>query len=738
MKLSPSELRFLRWSVAQLIVLVAVLGALALPVEAGPLALALAVATLFSMVWPRWLALLPQWLHRLAPLALLAIMVVDFSLSRSDILPPLYRMLLWLMLYRSLQLRNGREDMQQLLLALFVILATGVLSQDLLFAVQLLLFAPMAMVLLFLHNLCRSAVPVDPVQSEDNTSAGSPSQFDGVDPAGISRRVIWRKVGLRLDVRTLLVALGLYFTLTALTALLFALMPRFNIGQALPFPRLQSATSKVGFSDQIRFGDVVDIIDDSAIAMRVDLALLDPPARPYWRMVALDEYTQEGFRVSERVRRSVRQLSASVFFAGEEAEETAGVGSWTVYMEGGISPFLPVGSGFTRLRFNSRQDIEISEFANTIRLRQTPATTIGFRFEGVSFSDVIVARQGPGDRDTLLAVPDGAANERILAQAIASVGPRTEQIALRDYANRLVEYIQSGRGYSLSVTIPQGEADIPLRWLETNLPGHCELYASSFVLLARAAGIPTRIVTGFVGGDWNGFENYFMVRNRHAHAWAEIWDPAEGWIRVDPTPGAGASESVDQALATGWLTLDRTWQAYMDSLRMLWFRRVIQFDRGDQEAIVRGLRGIRSQMLAALLQMRDKIQAIITGDWRRLFGGGSDSQDPETGGNNGSQRTSPWIGWGLLVATVLTGYALLRAYRCRHTAHLIENRWRRRAGRLRLRILQKQTQENIAPYPGIADLEAIRFGAVAHWPADPAATFAAARRWLRRGANAKF
>ena len=65
--------------------------------------------------------------------------------------------------------------------------------------------------------------------------------------------------------------------------------------------------------------------------------------------------------------------------------------------------------------------------------------------------------------------------------------------------------------------------------------GFCEHYASAFAVLMRAAGIPSRIVTGYLGGEMNPLGDYMIVRQSDAHAWTEVWLPDSGWIRVDPT-----------------------------------------------------------------------------------------------------------------------------------------------------------------------------------------------------------
>jgi len=65
--------------------------------------------------------------------------------------------------------------------------------------------------------------------------------------------------------------------------------------------------------------------------------------------------------------------------------------------------------------------------------------------------------------------------------------------------------------------------------------GFCEHYASSFVLLMRLAGIPSRIVLGYLGGEYNPLSGDYLIRQSDAHAWAEVWLDGRGWTRADPT-----------------------------------------------------------------------------------------------------------------------------------------------------------------------------------------------------------
>ena len=75
--------------------------------------------------------------------------------------------------------------------------------------------------------------------------------------------------------------------------------------------------------------------------------------------------------------------------------------------------------------------------------------------------------------------------------------------------------------------------------------GFCEHYASAFATLMRIAGIPTRVVVGYQGGEYNPMGGYLIVRQSDAHAWTEVWLAGQGWVRVDPT-AAVAPERIEQ------------------------------------------------------------------------------------------------------------------------------------------------------------------------------------------------
>ena len=131
--------------------------------------------------------------------------------------------------------------------------------------------------------------------------------------------------------------------------------------------------------------------------------------------------------------------------------------------------------------------------------------------------------------------------------------------------------------------------------------GFCEHYASAFAVLMRAAGIPARVVTGYQGGTFNRFADYWIVRQSDAHAWDEVWIEGRGWLRVDPTSaiapervelGAGDALSAAGALGDGWQRRF-PWLAdarlRLDALKQIWRERILFFDQSSQRQLLEWL-----------------------------------------------------------------------------------------------------------------------------------------------------
>jgi transglutaminase-like putative cysteine protease len=102
------------------------------------------------------------------------------------------------------------------------------------------------------------------------------------------------------------------------------------------------------------------------------------------------------------------------------------------------------------------------------------------------------------------------------------------------FVNLVLDYLRTGNfRYTLTPQLAEGDSVDQL--LFRTHEGFCGHYASAFVLLMRAGGIPARVVAGYLGGSWNRYGGYLLIKQSDAHAWAEVWLDGQGWVRVDPT-----------------------------------------------------------------------------------------------------------------------------------------------------------------------------------------------------------
>ena len=140
------------------------------------------------------------------------------------------------------------------------------------------------------------------------------------------------------------------------------------------------------------------------------------------------------------------------------------------------------------------------------------------------------------------------------------------------------------------------------------MSGYCSFFAQSMATALRAVGIPAHVVTGYMGGDWNDFGGYWMIRNNMAHAWVEAYFSDQGWVRFDPTllvaPGlSGGRFAVDrldldgQPAAGSTQTGDRPnylirASMWVDSLNTNITRSIMQFggnSRGSLKSRISGM-----------------------------------------------------------------------------------------------------------------------------------------------------
>lgn len=703
-QLSLDELHQLRWLLGGALMALSVATVFYLDINSEVMAALALAGILAALAWPRLPARVHPWVHRLAFPLILAAFAVDIRFT-GQLLPAIVRLDLMLLLYRGISYRARRDDLQIVVLGLFLIVVAGVLTVSLLFAAQILVFTACALCLLMVVTIV------------DSTEGGTAPKLAvrGVVPPWAAHAG-WRRLASRLwevsDWRLLASAAGLFAGVVVVSGLLFLAIPRFQLENSLFLERFVTRRAMTGFNDSIKFGDITEITQDDSIAFNVDLS--DPaqaPAQPYWRMVVLDEYHNGGFKLSAALRAELgRERTSANIQSGLSLGR--GAPTWTFYVETGVSRYLPILGRFEALRFREAQNYRFSRDLSVVALRDEPASMTAYRVEGMAadsaelrdnFFSARWRSRGPVGPPLQLGIDVPPADRAVLARLDAELG---KTAGAQAFADRAMAWLRAKHRYSLSPHIPEGPGDPLVKWMASGESGHCELFAGALVLLARTEGIPARVVTGFKGGTWNAYSGNYTIRNSDAHAWAEIWDARKAsWIREDPLAVAAAADAAkekgDAAIAG---LMDRSWSARLNSLRVFWYRRIVNFDQQSQADTLNAVKDATGSsgkwLREAVAGALGRVKLWCRGPW----------DGPRLGEVGAALALGAALAW-----SVATGrWRLVRVGRSGRVDPV-----RREAGRWLGRVE--------GPEPLVMDLQRIRFGPSPTWPS-PADVFRRARR----------
>ena len=341
-----------------------------------------------------------------------------------------------------------------------------------------------------------------------------------------------------------------------LALLLFLLFPRLQ-GPLWGLP--QQGAAQTGLSDRMSPGDFGQLTLSDEIAFRVEF--FSPPPSPsalYWRGPVLWDFDGRTWQTRFAVpTTSVRgeAIGQPITYAITLEPHRQ---RWLFLL--GLPRELP--AKLASIETSLGPDLQwLSKTAITQRLRYQIDADLDYRLEADTLSTAT--------RSRTLALPEGNPQARALAAQWVNIN--TNQAANQSASGQaivnqaLAHFRNEAFFYSLKPPL-LGENSVD-DFLFVSRRGFCEHYASAFVVLMRAAGIPARVVTGYQGGELNPLGDYWIVRQRDAHAWAEVWLPNLGWTRVDPT-AAVAPNRVERGLnaalpanerPAGLMTLNANW-----------------------------------------------------------------------------------------------------------------------------------------------------------------------------------
>ena len=399
------------------------------------------------------------------------------------------------------------------------------------------------------------------------------------------------------------VALVLRLTLQSLplTLLLFVLFPRLDAPLWSFLPVEEVARS--GINEWLEPGSVSELVLDGSLAFRVRFDGPVPAAEGlYWRGPVA--WNTDGRRWSG----GRPDQFAGLVSAGGQTGHAGQALTYQVTLEPSRQRWLfaldlPVATPERdAVLTHDLQLLAAKPIVETRTYRVTSATSL-------LDSDLPAAQRAAG-----LALPDNITGRmrELVAKWQAQAGQPEEliQASLR-YFNAEPFY------YTLKP--PRLGSNPADEFLFETRRGFCEHYASSFTLLMRLAGLPARIVMGYLGGERNPLGNHLIVRQSDAHAWVEVWLSGRGWTRVDPT-AAVAPERVEPSLDLAGLASGRplrlriggvgAWGQLLHGLRLFsdavdeqWYRWVLGIDRSRQQALLErlGLGSLREYGLAGLM-----------------------------------------------------------------------------------------------------------------------------------------
>jgi protein-glutamine gamma-glutamyltransferase len=512
--------------------------------------------------------------------------------------------------------RKSSRDYQVVYVLSFLMLVAGTtLNADLSYAVFFLGYAVFATWALILFHLRR--------EMEDNFllkhSDDSSSERVEVERILNSRRI----VGPSFLAATSSVSLLIFFG----SALMFFLFPR--VGFGLFFQKSRTHLTFAGFQDGVTLGGHGLIRNDDTIVMRVKVSerRYQGPAAPelHWRGAAYDRYSEGKWSRSPtafgtRGRPGTAgnttriQLDAAARYPDWpqtalrqeiylEPLDTASLFAASTPLAFELENVLPGTAASMHGRYGQNDEIRYSHNA-------------GLRY--VAYSEPRMPRE-----DELEAAGDAdAAVWRNYLEIPPEMPPRVRELAARivegkrgphQKAEAVLRYLRANYGYTLEMATD--DAREPLDYfLFDRKQGHCEYFSSAMAILLRAAGVPTRNVNGFLGGEWNEYGGYVAVRGGDAHSWIEVWFDGVGWVSYDPTPAAAAT-----SLARGGGGLGGRLRRMLDTLRLAWFKWVIEFDLGSQLGLLK--------RVGSVLSFGGHVSARAAGAWlkahRLAVGGGA-------------------------------------------------------------------------------------------------------------------
>ena len=471
--------------------------------------------------------------------------------------------------------RRSAQDYQQIaVLAFLHLIAATILSTDLTYALIFIGFVIATPWMLALSHLRRE------IEANYASTAldDSPQRKAALSRVLASKRV----VGAGYLAGTAFLSLPLF----VMTLAIFVVMPR--VGQGfLSFGR-HRGDSVAGFGDQVSLGGFGVIRDDPSVVLRVTpVPKIDSRARRLalrLRGTSFDNYDGHKWTRSDRRAQPLMASAGGEFVLRRPPRP--GDTHLRIVLDDLDQPVIFLPHGTVAIHVDPRIVAAIPmprrlTIAAGHDLRYAEDESEGLFYDAYVTHDpkeLSITPLVAEDIDTYLQIPAGHERVAKLARKLT----RRAHTAV-EKATILRKYLQSAE-FAYTLEQPRvGQGRWPLEvFLFEARRGHCEYFSTAMAIMLRTLGIPSRNVTGFVGGRYNSYGEYYALRQGDAHSWVEAYVEDQGWITFDPTPLASAELAHDDG---PWSDL----YAIADAVRMRWVTQVVGYDLRTQVGILRDL-----------------------------------------------------------------------------------------------------------------------------------------------------
>jgi protein-glutamine gamma-glutamyltransferase len=406
-----------------------------------------------------------------------------------------------------------------------------------------------------------------------------------------------------------------------LVVLLFLLFPRINAGFRLWIGDPHLATT--GFSNRLSPGGIAMLANSTNIAFRAEFPghRTSPPGPMYWRGLVM--WHCEGMEW----RAPYAPASISGSSQGHPPSDQT------------IRQRITIAPHGERWMFALDRPFGITSgamLAHGNYLYSVQPIRKARRYEVVSSTEPLGKELDAYERREALQLP-------------ASISPAVRELAAsfaasdsepRAVVTRALQFFRT-QGFRYSLSPGEYNQNDLEEFLFHRRAGFCGHYAASFAILMRLAGIPARVVVGYLGGEYNDLGGFVLVHQADAHAWCEVWIPENGWTRIDPTT-AVAPDRADQDLSSflagrvgsgemaagrsafvtqlARLVLLNQIRSMWEALNYQWDTRVLGFDADVQDVLLTSLGLTKRGPLPLIMQVLVIIAAvlIIYAGWMQL------------------------------------------------------------------------------------------------------------------------